>query len=227
MPKKKLPKKLTEKQIIEKTKEFVKSRLGYADATGHDWLHIDRVLRNAVLIGSKEDVDMFTVQLGALLHDIADWKFHGGDKEVGPKVAAEWLNELNTPDQIVEEVAKIVRDIGFNNRFDKNIKLSKEARVVQDADRLDAMGAIGIARVFAYGGHKNRPMFNPKIKPSKFKNSEKYRTKASHSVNHFYEKLFLLKDLMNTKTAKRMAQERHRFMENYLKTFYKEWEGEA
>ncbi|MDB4940055.1 MAG: metal dependent phosphohydrolase [Candidatus Doudnabacteria bacterium] len=225
---KQLPvKKLSERQVIEKTKKFVKDTLGRSDSTGHDWLHIQRVLNNALAIGSKEKANMFLVQLGALLHDIADWKFHNGDKDIGPRIAKEWLESLNLSKEVITEVVGIVRDIGFKSSFDKKIKLSKAGQVVQDADRLDAMGAIGIARAFAYGGSKNRAIYDPVIKPKKFKSSEDYRKASSHTINHFYEKLLLLKNLINTKTAKKMAERRHRFMENYLKTFYKEWEGNA
>jgi uncharacterized protein len=210
---------------IDKTILFVKQQLTNAEG-GHDWFHTLRVYNNALLISKTEAVDVFVVQLGALLHDIADSKFHNGDETVGPKIAREFLFKHNVDSSIIEHVVNIIKHISFKNSFDtKSSFNSKELEVIQDADRLDAIGAIGIARCFNYGGFKNRPLFDPSIQPNLTMSKEEYKTSTAPTINHFYEKLLLLKDQMNTKTGKQIAEKRHQFMELYLQQFYAEWDG--
>jgi len=212
--------------IVDKTVEFVKETLAQAEG-GHDWWHIYRVWKNAQHIAKEEGgVDMLIVELGALLHDIADSKFHGGDEEIGPKTAREYLNSLSVDADVVEHVENIVRHISFKGSLKGQKWMSPELEVVQDADRLDAVGAIGIARTFNYGGHKGRALHDPNIKPNLEMTKEEYKNSTAPTLNHFYEKLLLLKDLMNTNTGKVMAEGRHAFMEQYLQQFSAEWEGE-
>ena len=216
---------MTNKNLIEATKTFVKDTLKDAEG-GHDWFHIERVYNNALLIAKTEDVDAVVIQLGALLHDIADSKFHAGDESVGPKLAREFLFKHNVDSVIIEHIVNIIKHISFKNSLDGHSKFSsKELEVIQDADRLDAIGAIGIARCFNYGGFKNRPLYDPDIKPNLNMSKEEYKTSFSPTINHFYEKLLLLKSQMNTKTGKQIAEKRHQFMEIYLKQFYAEWNG--
>jgi len=211
--------------LINNTIEFVKQTLANAEG-GHDWWHIYRVWQLSKQIASKEEnVDLMIVELGALLHDIADSKFHGGDEEIGPRLATEFLKQENVEDSVVEHVVNIIQNISFKNSFDEQGFKSKELDIVQDADRLDAIGAIGIARTFNYGGHKGRTLYDPAIKPEENLNKETYKKSTAPTINHFYEKLLLLKDKMNTKTGKEMAIHRHQFMEQYLKEFFDEWEG--
>jgi uncharacterized protein len=212
--------------IIEKVSNIVKERLG-GEGSGHDWWHIYRVWKMAQHLGASEKADMFIVELAALLHDIADWKFHDGDEDVGPRVAKEILVELKVDDGVIGHVCEIISTMSFKGaRVASNIK-SIEGAVVQDADRLDAIGAMGIARTFAYGGHTGRLMYDPSIKPIQHETKESYRDNVSPTINHFYEKLLLLKDLMNTNTAKSIANERHKVMEDYLERFFAEWEGKV
>ncbi len=211
--------------IIEKTRKYIEDKLKN-DASGHDYWHVYRVWRNAILIGKSESVDMFVVELAALLHDIADWKLYNGDEEIGPKKAREWLESLKVGEKIISQICDIIRDMSFKGAGVNSKISTKEGEVVQDADRLDAIGAIGIARTFAYGGSKGREMYNPNIKPEMHHSFEQYKKNTSSTINHFYEKLFLLKNLMNTETAKRIAEERHKFMELYVDRFLKEWNGE-
>ncbi len=214
------------KTIINQTVDFVKEKLVDAEG-GHDWWHIYRVWKNAEHIAKKEGgVDLLVVELGALLHDIADSKFHHGDEEIGPKTARDYLTALGLPSDTVEQVENIVRYISFKGTIEGQKWTSPELAVVQDADRLDALGAIGIARAFNYGGHKGRSLYDPNIKPNLKMTKEEYKKSAGTTLNHFYEKLLLLKDLMNTKTGKEMAQGRHQFMEQYLEQFNSEWEGQ-
>ncbi len=211
--------------IIDKTVEFVKQTLSEAEG-GHDWWHIYRVWKNAQHIAKEEaGVDTLIVELGALLHDIADSKFHNGDEEIGPKTAREYLTTLGLSDNIIEHVENIVRHISFKGGIEGQKWMSPELAVVQDADRLDAVGAIGIARTFNYGGHKGRALYDPNIKVNLEMTKEEYKSSSAPTLNHFYEKLLLLKDLMNTKTGKAIAEGRHQFMEQYLEQFYGEWEG--
>ncbi len=210
--------------IIQKTAEFVKEELKDAEG-GHDWWHILRVWNNAKHIGKDEGVDMFVVELGALLHDIADQKFHNGDEEIGPATARKFLASLNLDEEVIEHVENIVKYVSYKNRFEEKKWSSPELAVVQDADKLDALGAIGIGRTFVYGGHKNRPMWNPEKPPRIFRNKEDYKNNDSSTINHFHEKLLLLKDLMNTKSGKETATGRHKYMEDFLEQFYAEWDG--
>ena len=217
---------MNKKEIIKKTESFVKKHLK-GDVTGHDWWHIDRVRKMALRIAKKEkNVDLFVVQLAALLHDIADWKFHGGNETIGIKLAEEWLKRLKVEKNVIERVCEIIREISFKGAEVKSKMKTKEGMIVQDADRLDAIGAIGIARCFATGAKLNREIYNPEIKPRLHKTFEEYKKAKSTSINHFYEKLLLLKDLMNTKTAKKIAEKRHKFMEEFLDRFFKEWNCE-
>jgi len=211
-------------EVIKRTADYVKSKLD-GESSGHDWWHTYRVWKTAVNIGKKEDADLFVVQLTALLHDIADWKFHSGDDSIGPKLAREWLEKLDVDENIISHVCEIIKGVSFKGAGVKSKIKTKEGMVVQDADRLDALGSIGIARAFAYGGHKGREIYNPNIKPEKHESFEQYKNNKGTTINHFYEKLLLLKDLMNTPSARKIAEERHRFMEEYLDKFFKEWEG--
>lgn len=211
--------------LIGKTIVFVKAKLANAEA-GHDWFHVERVYRNAILISKNEVCNTAIVQLGALLHDIADSKFHDGDETVGPKMAREFLESQEVDEATIAHVINIIENISFKGgNFEKSFS-SKELDIVQDADRLDAIGAIGIARMFNYGGFKNRVIYDPKIAPKNKMTKEEYKMNNSPTINHFYEKLFLLKDKMNTETGKEIAKERHRYMEGFLSQFYAEWEGE-
>ena len=198
--------------LIDKTILFVKEKLENAEG-GHDWFHIERVFKNAVLISKNEVCDVTVVKLGALLHDIADSKFHDGDETVGPRIAREFLESENVDEEIIMHVVNIIENISYKGgNFEKKFS-SIELDVVQDADRLDAIGAIGIARTFNYGGFKNRALYDPNIAPNSSMTKEEYKKNDSPTLNHFYEKLLLLKDKMNTQTGKQIAQERHRYME--------------
>ncbi len=211
--------------VIDKTILFVKQKIENAEA-GHDWFHIERVFKNALLIAQHEECDIEIVKLGALLHDIADSKFNGGDETIGPRIAREFLESQKIAEPKIQHVVAIIENISFKGgNFEKKFN-SKELEIVQDADRLDAIGAIGIARTFNYGGFKNRQLYNPNIPPKMNMTKEEYKNSEAPTLNHFYEKLLLLKDKMNTKTGKELAVDRHRFMENFLAQFYAEWEGE-
>ena len=212
-------------QLIAETVKFVKHTLSDAES-GHDWWHIKRVWNNSLKILKTESANLQIVELAALLHDIADSKFHDGDEEIGPERAGDFLRSQLLGEDIILQVQQIIRNMSFKASFGKITYHSKELEIVQDADRLDAIGAIGIARAFTYGGFKNREMYNPEIPASLQLSKEEYKKSTAPTINHFYEKLLLLKDKMNTETGKRMAEERHVFMEQYLQQFYKEWEGE-
>ncbi|MEO0570177.1 MAG: HD domain-containing protein [Bacteroidota bacterium] len=219
---------MTDTEIIEATVAFVKSTLKGAES-GHDWFHIQRVFNNTILIAKDEKVDVLTTSLAALLHDIADAKFHDGDETIGPKIAIDFLSSIAVKQSIIDHVAKIIENISFKNSFDEIRKgsfNSKELQVVQDADRLDAIGAIGIARAFNYGGYKNRELYNPNIPPRLDLTKSEYKKSNTPTINHFYEKLLLLKDKMNTNTGKELAEKRHQFLLDYLEQFYGEWTGE-
>ena len=210
--------------IINNTILFVKNQLSNAEG-GHDWFHIERVYKNALLIAEEEECDLTVVKLAALLHDIADSKFHNGDESVGPKTARTFLESQNVSEAIISHVIAIIENISFKGgNFEKQFH-SKELEIVQDADRLDAIGAIGIARTFNYGGFKNRPLYNPNIQPNLNMSKEEYKNSEAPTLNHFYEKLLLLKDKMNTETGKKIAQKRHDFMITFLSQFYSEWDG--
>tara|TARA_Y100001963_G_scaffold156116_2_gene248895 strand:+ start:216 stop:872 length:657 start_codon:yes stop_codon:yes gene_type:complete len=217
---------LKNNQIIEATKTFVKTTLKDAEG-GHDWFHTERVYNNALLISKGETVDELAVALGALLHDIADSKFNNGDDTIGPKIAGEFLMKQNVSTEVINHVIKIIENVSFSSNIDNASAFkSKELEVIQDADRLDALGAIGIARTFNYGGFKNRALYNPDIKPNLNLTKDEYKKSTAPTINHFYEKLLLLKDKMNTKTGRKIAEERHNYMVDFLKQFYAEWHGE-
>jgi uncharacterized protein len=217
--------KMQQADTIIKTIAFVKEQLNGAEG-GHDWFHIERVYKNAILIGSAENCDTTTVQLAALLHDIADSKFHDGDETIGPRIARNFLETIAVSTEITDHVIKIIENISFKGGKVARDFNSIELDIVQDADRLDAIGAIGIARAFNYGGFKNRALYDPNIAPNTTMTKEEYKSNNAPTINHFYEKLLLLKDKMNTVTGKKIAQERHRYMEGFLAQFYAEWEGE-
>lgn len=210
--------------LIKNTIVFVKEQLKDAEG-GHDWFHIERVYKNSLLIAKTEECNLEVVSLGALLHDIADSKFHGGDEEMGPNVARTFLKSQQVEKDVIEHVVKIIENISFKGGHDNQKFTSKELDIVQDADRLDAIGAIGIARAFNYGGFKNRTMYNPEIAPDLNMTKEEYKKSTAPTINHFYEKLLLLKNRMNTATGVNIAAQRHEFMEVYLKQFYDEWNG--
>jgi len=212
--------------LILKTVKFVKETLTDAEG-GHDWFHIERVWNNAQRIAKTEKVDLLVVELGALLHDIADAKFYDGDESIGPKKARDFLELQKVDDAIITHVENIIKFISFKSSLDSEGKkfTSKELEVVQDADRLDAIGAIGIARAFNYGGFKNCTLYNPNIMPNLKMDKVTYKKSKAPTINHFYEKLLLLKDKMNTNTGKKLAQKRHDFMKGYLNQFFDEWEG--
>ena len=210
--------------LIDNTILFVKQKLENAEG-GHDWFHIERVYKNALLIAKEEVCSLEIVKLGALLHDIADSKFNNGDESVGPRVAREFLESQKIEEEIIIHVINIIENISFKGGNFENKFNSTELQIVQDADRLDAIGAIGIARTFNYGGFKNRLLYNPEILPNLNMGKEEYKNNESPTLNHFYEKLLLLKDKMKTQTGKKIAQERHLFMEVFLEQFYEEWNG--
>lgn len=220
---------MTNTQLIERTTNFVKEVLKGAEG-GHDWFHTHRVLLNAQGIAKGEQVDELVVALGALLHDIADSKFNNGDETIGPKLAKEFLSSLQVDINVIDHVVKIIENCSFKSSLDNKNNPGRqfnsiELQVVQDADRLDAIGAVGIARAFNYGGFRNRQLYNPEIAPDLKMSKSAYKKSSSPTINHFYEKLLLLKNTMNTKTGKKLAEERHQFMLDYLEQFYKEWNG--
>jgi len=216
---------MNKEAILKQTEEHIKNKL-FGEGSGHDWWHTYRVWKLALRIAKEEkNVDLFVVQLAALLHDIADWKFYAGNTSIGPKLAKEWLKKLQVEEKVISHVCEIIREISFKGAKVKSKMRTKEGMIVQDADRLDAIGAIGIARCFATGAKLNQEIYNPAVKPKLHKTFEEYKKAESTSINHFYEKLLLLKNLMNTKTAKKIAEKRHKFMKQFLDRFYKEWEG--
>ena len=217
---------MTEQELINNTEEYVRNTLKDSES-GHNWFHIERVWKNARLISKTENVNMLVVQLAALLHDIADAKFYNGDETIGPKMARKFLEEQKVDEQTIDHVVKIMENMSFRSGYDQPGFTSPELQVVQDADRLDAIGAIGIARAFHFGGYKNREIYDPAIPPDLNMTKEAYKKSTAPTINHFYEKLLLLKDKMNTVTGKKMAGERHVFMEKYLEQFFTEWNGEA
>ena len=217
---------MNKKQIIEKTVGFVKTVLADAEG-GHDWWHIYRVWKSAKQIAQLEKVDFFIVELGALLHDIADSKFHDGDEIVGSQKARKFLESIQIDETIIMHIENIILNISFKGGNQNQKFKSPELDVIQDADRLDALGAIGIARTFNYGGYKNREIYNPEIKPNLSMTKEEYKNSDAPTLNHFYEKLLLLKERMNTESGRRIAEQRHEFMCAYLNQFYMEWEGEC
>lgn len=212
--------------IVKNTADFVRRSLSGAEG-GHDWFHTERVYKNALLIAKDTKCDLLVVSLGALLHDIADSKFHGGDESIGPKIARDFLESQPLNDETIVAVCDIVSNISFKGGNFSELPKPIELQIVQDADRLDALGAVGIARTFNYGGFKNRPIYDPDIAPDLQMSVEAYKTSSAPTINHFYEKLLLLKDRMNTPAGRQLAEERHRFLELFLDQFYAEWEGRA
>ena len=211
---------------ILETVQYVKKTLSGAEG-GHDWFHIERVWKNAKLIASGEECDLEVVELAALLHDIADSKFHGGDEEIGPRKAREYLTAAGIDSKKANHIVAIIENVSFKGGHNARNHSSIELDIVQDADRLDAIGAIGIARTFNYGGFKNRAMYDPSIAPNLNMTKEEYKKSTAPTINHFYEKLLLLKDLMNTESGKRIAEQRHQYMEGFLNQFYNEWNGQS
>ena len=206
--------------IIQKTKEFVKDKL-YGEGSGHDWFHVERVYNLAKFIAEKENANLFIVEMTALLHDIDDWKFSEGT-DTNTTITEEFLNSINIDKNDINRIISIIKTMSFKGGVVDSTQNSIEGKVVQDADRLDAIGAIGIARTFAYGGSKGRAIYDPSIKPIDFTSLEQVKNQENHTINHFYEKLLKLKYLMNTDTAKIIADERHKFMESFLEEFYSE-----
>jgi uncharacterized protein len=216
---------MNERDILQQTREHVRGLLA-GEGTGHDWHHALRVCRSALAIGREEGADLFLIELAALLHDVADWKFAGGDHEAGPRAARAWLSKLDVPQATIDHVCEIIASLSFKGAGVATPMRSLEGQCVQDADRLDALGAIGIARTFAYGGHKGQPLHDPDSRPELHATFDAYKRGGGSSVNHFYEKLLLLKDRMNTAAGKRLAAERHAYMERFLEQFLAEWAGE-
>jgi uncharacterized protein len=217
---------MKDSKTLIKTIQYVKKTLAGAEG-GHDWFHIERVWKNAKLIASGEECDMEVVELAALLHDIADSKFHGGDEEIGPRKAREYLSNAGIEVHKVDHIVSIIENVSFKGGHNTRNHSSIELDIVQDADRLDAIGAIGIARTFNYGGFKNRAIYDPSIAPNLNMTKEEYKKSTAPTINHFYEKLLLLKDLMNTQSGKRIAEQRHHYMEGFLNQFYSEWNGQS
>jgi uncharacterized protein len=215
---------LNERDIIQKTTDHVRGLLS-GEGSGHDWFHIERVCRTSLTIAREEKADLFVVELAALLHDVADWKFAGGDHDAGPRAARAWLASLGVAPATIEHVASIIAGLSFKGAGVETPMNTIEGRCVQDADRLDALGAIGVARAFAYGGHKGRALYDPAIPPEPHASFEAYKKNTGPTLNHFYEKLLLLKDRMTTTTGKRLAAERHSFLERFLEQFLAEWSG--
>jgi uncharacterized protein len=217
---------MTDNAIVKSTMDYVRRELG-SDSSGHDWWHIWRVYNTALHINSVENADSLVVELAALLHDIADQKFHNGDEEIGPSTARTWLEKQQIDEQRIAHICEIIHDLSFKGAGTRTDMPTLEGQIVQDADRLDAIGAMGIARAFAYGGSRGREIYNPEIAPEFHQSFGSYKASKSSTINHFDEKLLLLKDRINTPTGKKMAEDRHAFMLAYLKQFHEEWEGKA
>ncbi len=210
--------------IIKETLSFVKETLANAEG-GHDWFHIERVWKTARFLCKKEEAgDLLTIELAALLHDISDAKFNGGDETLGSRMARTFLEQQELDPEKVEHIQTIIKHVSFKGGFPQDQIKTIEFQIVQDADRLDAIGAIGIARAFNYGGFKNRPIHDPQKGQQVYKDSKAYHKSDAPTINHFYEKLLKLKDLMNTETGKKMAEQRHRYMLEFLDQFYDEWD---
>ena len=216
---------MNKENIIQKTADYVKEKLD-GEGTGHDWWHIHRVWKLSKHIAETEQVDLFVVELGALLHDIADSKFHDGNETIGPRKARFFLSSIEIEEEVILHIENIISNISFKGGKHNQKFRSPELDVIQDADRLDSMGAIGIARTFSYGGYKNRGIYDPDFHPNLAMTKEEYKNSTAPSRNHFYEKLLLLKDRMNTSTGKVMAMHRHKYMEKFLDEFFQEWNGE-
>lgn len=212
---------MNKKDIIKKTEKFVKNKM--KGDPGHDWSHVNRVRNVALYLGKREKADLFIIELAAILHDVADHKFYGGDDKIGSSTATEWLNKLHVDKKTIEHICHIIDEVSFKGAGVKYKMKTIEGKVVQDADKLDAIGAIGVARTFSYGGHFNVPMYVPDKKPVFHTSFTQYKKNSESTINHFYEKLLLLKDRMHTKSGKKLATHRHKFMELYLKEFFREW----
>lgn len=210
--------------VLEETEAFVRERME-GEGSGHDWWHVHRVRQTALRLAEAEGADPYVVELAALLHDVADWKFHDGDETAGPRAAREWLEGRGVDGETVRHVAEIIAELSFKGAGVPTPMSTREGEVVQDADRLDAIGAIGVARAFAYGGSRGRLLHDPAALPEAHASFEAYRAGRGPTVNHFHEKLLLLRDRMNTPAARRVAEERHRYMEGFLERFFREWEG--
>jgi len=215
---------MKKKALRARVEKFAKNMLRDAEV-GHDWNHVERVMDNARKILKKEKANKHTILLGILLHDIADPKFHDGDEMKGPKISEAFLKEIKVEPEIIKKVMEIVNEISYKGGFNKKKEKSLELQIAQDADRLDAIGAIGIARAFSYGGYSGRKIYDPSLEPRTYKNIEEYRKSDSSTINHFYEKLLNLKNGMNTKTGKKLAKKRHDFMVIFLERFLKEVTG--
>jgi len=213
---------MDKQNLIKQTAKFVEEQMK-GEGSGHDWWHVWRVWQLSKKIGKKEKANLLVVEIAALLHDISDWKFNDGDLTIGGRVATKWLKKIKASESLIKEVVDILNKCSFKGSYVKDDVLSLEGQIVQDADRLDAIGAIGIARTFAYGGHQQREIYNPKIKVKMSKNFKEYQKSGETTINHFYEKLLLVKNRMNTQTGKKIAQKRHKFLEVYLKEFFDEW----
>lgn len=212
---------MNKEKIVKESIEFVKHKL-LGEVSGHDYYHAIRVYKTALYIAEKEDADKFTVSLAALLHDIDDWKFSEANETITLNIE-EFLTSIGVDTSIIESVCSIIKTLSFKGGVVDSTQYSLEGKVVQDADRLDAIGAIGIARTFTYGGSKNRVIYDPEISPKTFTDLSQVKNEENHTINHFYEKLLKVKDLMNTSTGKKLAEKRHRYMEDFLEEFYAEW----
>jgi uncharacterized protein len=210
--------------IIVQTEAHVRKLLS-GEGTGHDWFHVERVRRTALALGREEGADSFVVELAALLHDVADWKFAGGDHEAGPRQARQWLQSQGVSAATTDHVCEIIAGLSFKGAGVVTAMRTLEGQCVQDADRLDALGAIGVARAFAYGGHKGQELYNPSLPPTSHDSFDAYKQGSGSTINHFYEKLLLLAGRMNTAAGKQLADERHQFLKNFLEQFLSEWEG--
>ena len=207
---------------VEKIQKLVKDKFLNKEGS-HDWFHIERVYNLSTHLHKKEGGDKLIIELAALLHDISDHKYNGGNWHAGAEVAIEIMLQVGISKEIAEKVALVISQVSFKGAQVNDEVETIEAKIVQDADRLDAIGAIGIARAFSYGGSKNRPLYDPDIKPILHSSKEEYAKSVSHTVNHFYEKLFLIKDLMKTQSGMELAENRHQLMQNFIANFYEEW----
>lgn len=214
-----------EQAILAKTEAYVRGRME-GEGSGHDWWHVHRVRQTALRLAREEGADPYVVELAALLHDVADHKFHGGDETAGPRAAREWLEGLGVEEAVVRHVCAIIAELSYKGAGVPTPMSTPEGRVVQDADRLDAIGAIGVARTFAFGGSRGRPMHDPEAAPEAHGSFEAYKASRGPTINHFHEKLLLLRDRMNTAAARRVAEERHRYVEGFLEQFFREWNGD-
>jgi uncharacterized protein len=216
---------MSNQEAIDRTADFVRAKFE-GEGSGHDWWHMYRVWQlSKKIVAEETEADPFVVELGALLHDIDDWKFNDGDEEAGPKAARAWLESLEVDNEVIEHIEDIIRTVSYKGAGVPSNMKTIEGKIIHDADKIDALGAIGIARTFAYGGAKDRPIYDPDQKPVQHATFEEYKSNGGASINHFYEKLLLLKDRMYTDAGKQIAEERHQYMEAFLSQFYAEWDG--